>query len=133
MLRVCYRGKDVYYRRLGDLCYILWLEESVSVQGGVSARGGVSAQKSASERSSAQNADEPDKERDSEQKSGQSNERTPTNNWNALADDFNRAVRDAVSSAPVLALADPYAYERIWSCVQQFGVARAADAGKGDV
>ena len=130
MLRVCYRGNNVYYRRLGDLCYFLWLEESVSVQGGVSAREGVF------ERSSDQNvnrADEPDQERDSEQKSGQNNERTPTNNWSALTDDFNCAVRNSVSNASVLALADPYAYERIWSCVQQFGAARAADAGKGDV
>lgn len=118
MLRVRHRGKDVYYRRLGDLCYFLWLEEGVFERNLVP---GVDR------------ADEPDQERDSEQKSGQNNERTPTNNWNALTNDFNRAVCDTVSSAPVLALADPYAYERIWSCVQQFGAARAADAGKGDV
>lgn len=116
ILKVHVDGRDAYYRRLGDLRYFLWLEEE-----GPEGEKGV---KKSEEMVGNTNFDEFDAFK---QKS------RITNNWDTITDDFNNSVRSAVENASVLTLSDPYAYERFWSCISEFGRAREESRGRGDV
>ena len=54
-------------------------------------------------------------------------------NWETLSSGFNNAVHDAVTNSSVLTLSDPYSYERIYSCIRQFGRAREENHRRGNV